>query len=152
TSRNLIVTMLLGGLWHGASWTFVAWGLYHGLLLLATRHAERILPIWPTALRRVATFVLVVIGWVLFRSDNFSMASGLFAAMFSLKPGVPLEAGMSLTVLLLIAGSLAHFGPNTFELRHQWRPVPALALGALMLASMVAIYGGPQSPFLYFQF
>lgn len=147
-----MITMLLGGLWHGASWTFVAWGLYHGMLLLATRHGRRILLLWPAALRQVTTFVLVVIGWVLFRSDSFSMASGLLTAMFSWKPDGHLDARTSLTALLFVAGSLAHFGPNTFELRHEWHPVQALALGVLLLTCIVVIYGGQQSPFLYFQF
>jgi hypothetical protein len=94
----------------------------------------------------------VIIGWVLFRSDNFSMASGLLAAMFSGKSGIHLDTWRSLAGFVLIAGALAHFGPNTFELRHRWRPVPAFAFGVLLLAYIGFIYGGPKSPFLYFQF
>jgi alginate O-acetyltransferase complex protein AlgI len=152
TCRNLMITMLLGGLWHGANWTFVAWGAYHGLLLVATRYIGAMMTFCPTILRKFATFVLVIIGWVLFRSASFSMAAGLLTSMFSWKPGIHLYAWSSLAVLLLIAASLAHFGPNTFELRHQWRRVPAFALGVLLLASIMFIYGGQQSPFLYFQF
>lgn len=152
TCRNLMIAMLLGGLWHGANWTFVAWGAYHGLLLIATRYSEAVLKSWPGALQRVITFLLVVIGWVLFRADNFSMASGLLGAMFSWKPGIQLGTAGSLAGLLFLAGGLAHFGPNTFELRHRWTPVQAWALGALLLTCMVLIYGGQQSPFLYFQF
>jgi alginate O-acetyltransferase complex protein AlgI len=152
TVRNVMLTMLLGGLWHGANWTFVVWGAYHGLLLVSTRYSQSILARWPAPLRRSITFVLVVIGWVLFRSNNFSMASGLLAAMFSWKPGVYLDTELSLASLLIIAGAFAHFGPNTFEIRHQWRPVPAYAFGAMLLACIVFIYGGQQSPFLYFQF
>jgi alginate O-acetyltransferase complex protein AlgI len=107
---------------------------------------------WHTGLRKVTTFVLVIIGWVLFRSTNFSMASGLLTAMFSWKPGIHLNTGKSLVGLLLVAAALAHFGPNTFELRHQWSPVQSFALGALLLACIVFIYAGQQSPFLYFQF
>jgi alginate O-acetyltransferase complex protein AlgI len=152
TCRNLMITMLLGGLWHGANWTFVAWGAYHGMLLVATRYSEAFLTSWPVALRKSTTFLLVVIGWVLFRSANFSMASGLLTAMFKWRPGLHLDTGKSLVGLLLIAGGLAHFWPNTFELRHRWSPVQAIALGVLLLACIVFIYGGQESPFLYFQF
>jgi alginate O-acetyltransferase complex protein AlgI len=152
TCRNLMITMLLGGLWHGANWTFVAWGAYHGLLLVVTRYSEAILNLWPVALRKLTTFVLVIIGWVLFRSANFSMASGLLTAMFSWRPGIHLDTGKALVGLLVIAGALAHCGPNTFELRHRWSPVQAFALGAVLVACIGFIYGGQQSPFLYFQF
>ena len=152
TCRNLMITMLLGGLWHGANWTFVAWGAYYGLLLVTTRYSEAFLNLWPVALRKFTTFVLVIIGWVLFRSANFSMASGLFTTMFSWRSGLHLDAAKSLVGLLLIAGALAHFGPNTFELRHRWSPAQACALGVLLLVCIVFIYGGLQSPFLYFQF
>jgi len=152
TSVNLMITMLLGGLWHGANWTFVVWGAYHGLLLVATRFSKDMLDRWPIALRKTGTFLLVVIGWVIFRSTDFSMASGLLKTMFSWKPGIRIDSWQSLAALLLIAGGVAHFGPNTFEIRHQWRPVPVLALGVLFLICIVFIYGGQQSPFLYFQF
>jgi hypothetical protein len=55
-------------------------------------------------------------------------------------------------VLLLFAAALAHWGPNTFEIEHKWSLAPALAMGALFAGCMVVIYGGQQSPFLYFQF
>src|SRR5262245_19119751 len=78
TYRNLILTMLLGGLWHGASWTFVAWGLYHGVLLALHRVCPR--PRWTghVLLRPFAvagTFLLVCVGWVFFRAQNFADAA-----------------------------------------------------------------------------
>jgi alginate O-acetyltransferase complex protein AlgI len=152
TCHNLMITMLLGGLWHGANWTFVAWGAYHGLLLIISKYSQSALAVWPTYLRKLTTFAMVVIGWVLFRSANFSMASGLLRAMFSWKLGVHLNTEISLVGLLFLAGSLAHFGPNTFELRCRWSTRQAVALGLLLMACVVFIYGGKQSPFLYFQF
>ncbi len=152
TIQNLMITMLLGGLWHGAHWTFVVWGAYHGLLLVVTRYSRPMLNLWPTAVRKVITFLLVVVGWVLFRSDGFSMAFAWLVSMFSWRPGLHMVAWETLAVLLLISGAIAHFGPNTFELRHQWRPLPAWGLGVLLLVCMIFIYGGQQSPFLYFQF
>jgi alginate O-acetyltransferase complex protein AlgI len=152
TCQNLMITMLLGGLWHGAKWTFVVWGAYHGLLLVATRYAERILTSWPSIVRKATTFVFVVIGWTLFRSDDFSMASGLLKAMFSWKGGIHMDTWKTLAVFLVLAAALAHFAPNTFELRHRWRPMPAIGLAVLFLACIVFIYGGQPLPFLYFQF
>ncbi|HEU5478832.1 MAG TPA: MBOAT family O-acyltransferase, partial [Candidatus Tumulicola sp.] len=83
TIRNLMLTMLLGGLWHGAQWTFVAWGAYHGVLL----SIERILgigrpedrPSGPRYVARVAvTFVVVSLGWVLFRAPGFGAAAEVY--------------------------------------------------------------------------
>lgn len=152
TCRNLMITMLLGGLWHGANWTFVIWGGYHGLLLVATRYSQpwiggRLVP-----LRRLATFLLVVVGWVLFRADTIEMAASLLTSMFVWKAGVTIATWQTLTGFVLGAAALAHWGPNTFELRHQWRPAMAVGLTVLMLACIILIQGGQQSPFLYFQF
>jgi alginate O-acetyltransferase complex protein AlgI len=152
TCRNVMITMLLGGLWHGANWTFVAWGAYHGVLLVANRYLAPVLDLCHTAVRRTATFLLVVIGWVLFRAQSFSMASGLLAAMFSWKRGLHVSTAPTLCSLLVLAGALAHFGPTTFEMKHVWRPFPAVCLGLLFLVCLVFIYGTHQSPFLYFQF
>ena len=152
THRNLFLTMLLGGLWHGANWTFVGWGAYHGLLLSATRVYGKRLEIWPKWLRTGLTFLLVVIGWVLFRSDNFGMALSMLRRMFGWHAGsVPTGWPVLVGVLMLAAG-LAHFGRNTFELAHRWNGAIVLGIVLLFMACLVVIYGGRQSPFLYFQF
>jgi alginate O-acetyltransferase complex protein AlgI len=152
TYRNLMITMLLGGLWHGANWTFVAWGGYHGALLCATRVFRQQLEAWPNLLRRVVTFLLVVLGWVLFRATSFGMAAGMLHTMFSLTPGPALSGGLLLVILLCVAAPLAHLGPNTFELRHRWATVPSLAYATAFALCLCLIYAAPQSPFLYFQF
>ncbi|MFN0164991.1 MAG: MBOAT family O-acyltransferase [Bryobacteraceae bacterium] len=150
--RNLMVTMILGGLWHGAAWTFVFWGAYHGALLVAGKVYGNYWERLPETGRRIGTFLLVVIGWVFFRSESFAMATTLLHAMFVWQPGVLLTGAPLLTGLLLLAAVLAHAGRNSFEIRHEWTPVPALGLAALFAFSIVAIYGEHQSPFLYFQF
>ena len=71
TYRNMMLTMLIGGLWHGANWTFVAWGGYHGLLLVAYRMAPRIWDALPHVVAQLVMFVLVLIGWVFFRAPDF---------------------------------------------------------------------------------
>src|SRR6202035_919522 len=77
TYRNLMLTMLLGGLWHGASWNFVIWGGYHGALLsiermMGRREFEKKPPLWLYPLRALITFGLVCIGWIFFRAATFA--------------------------------------------------------------------------------
>ena len=152
TCRNLMITMLLGGLWHGANWTFVAWGAFHGLLLIASRYGSRGVVWMPEWLRRAVTFVLVVVGWVLFRSTSFVMAVGWLKKMFVWETATNFKGTGILVLLILIAGGLAHFCPNSFELSHRWSWVSALALAALFAACIIVIYGSNPTPFLYFQF
>jgi alginate O-acetyltransferase complex protein AlgI len=147
-----MVTMLLGGLWHGANWTFVGWGLYHGCLLVGYRTAGHYWDRLPALARQAGTFVLVLLGWVLFRADNFEMAWILLTKMFTVQGGLSLAGAGTLVGFLAVAGGWAHFGPNAFQLRHEWRPVPAAAIASLFLLCLLAIYGGEPSPFLYFQF
>lgn len=96
---NLMIVMLIGGLWHGASWTFVLWGGLHGAYLMINHAWLRIAGGLPVAITRVAgwgawpmTFLAVTIAWVLFRAETFSGALALYAAMFGFDGlSVPLE-------------------------------------------------------------
>src|SRR6267378_56215 len=113
TCRNLTITMLLGGLWHGANWTFVVWGAFHGLLLIASRYGSGGIVWMPEWLRRAVTFVLVVVGWVLFGSTGFVMAVGGWKKMFVWETATNFKGAGILVLLILIAGGLAHFCPNS---------------------------------------
>ncbi|HEY9788311.1 MAG TPA: MBOAT family protein [Candidatus Obscuribacterales bacterium] len=96
TFANLMITMLLGGLWHGASWTFVIWGAFHGLGLAVNRRWEQSIE-RSARLKRIAaslplrcaayglTFLTVVLGWVIFRAKDLPEATGVYSAMFSLR-------------------------------------------------------------------
>jgi alginate O-acetyltransferase complex protein AlgI len=151
-NRNLMITMLLGGLWHGANWTFVLWGAYHGLLLVGHRVAAGPwgrLPVW---LRRAATFLLVVVGWVFFRSDGVSMLKALLGGMFIWHGGESLVGSTILLLLVILATMVTQFAPNTFELRHEWPAPTTVGIAVLFVASLFVIYGTKASPFLYFQF
>src|SRR2546423_11404558 len=150
--RNLLITMLLGGLWHGAAWTFVIWGGYHGVLLALNRSVGKYWSAMPLVAKRLGTFLLVVIGWVLFRSDDFRMAATWLSSMFVPHPGALFVGAGSLVMMILLSAVIAHFGPNTFEMKHDWRPAMAGALGVLFLFCLIVITSGRQSPFLYFQF
>ena len=151
--RNLALTMLIGGLWHGAAWTFVLWGAYHGALLIAYQANARRWDAMPAVARRTLMLVLVLVGWVLFRSTDMSMALGVARALFVPTTGV-LPAGSALVVpLLAIATGWAIWGPNAFELDERpitWRG--RLALAVAYGAAIAIIAGDRSSPFLYFQF
>jgi alginate O-acetyltransferase complex protein AlgI len=152
TYQNLMITMLLGGLWHGAAWTFVVWGAYHGLLLAAYRRWGSWWDPLPLSFRRLGMFFLAVVGWVFFRAASFGMAATLLRKMFSPMGGalVP-QAGLA-SVALLIAIWWSMIGPNAFEMRHDYRWGGRLVLATGLAASLAIVVGLRSSPFLYFQF
>ena len=150
--RNLVVTMLVGGLWHGASWTFVLWGGYHGVLLSGTLLLRNRLGRIPRAVKVPVTFLLVTLGWVLFRSSDLPMAgrwcaSLLGGAFRASGPELPALAGA-----VLVAGLLAHLGPTSSDLPESPRPALVLGLAATLVLSVTVVLSGRPSPFLYFQF
>ena len=152
TYRNLMATMLIGGLWHGANWTFVVWGAYHGALLAAHRKAGKRWDGLPAPVRQAGMFLAAVVGWVFFRATDFSMARRLLTTMFSPTGGATVpEVGLVL-LLLSVAAWWSMRGPNAFDIDHEkgrrWRVALAASLGA----SLALIAGGRESPFLYFQF
>src|SRR5258708_32517588 len=113
--RNMMITMLLGGLWDGVSWTFVFWGGYHGVLLCIYRaYGER----WdklPGSIQRLGTFFLVVVGWVFFRSDSFGMAGSLRFLIFFLQPPTFLSVIFFLGVSVACYHSEWRFAHHTVE-------------------------------------
>jgi alginate O-acetyltransferase complex protein AlgI len=152
TYRNVMLTMLLGGLWHGAGWTFVLWGGYHGMLLGLYRRFSGAWDRLPAFVQRSAMFLLVVIGWVFFRAASFTDAVTMLRTMFSVETGaLPIGAAV-LCAMLILAAAIAHWGPNSFQLSHRWKPAAAIAMAALLVLALVRIYGAANSPFLYFQF
>jgi alginate O-acetyltransferase complex protein AlgI len=152
TRANLLVTMLLGGLWHGANWTFVAWGGFHGLLLIAYRDGRSWWDRFPVVLQRLITFLLVVFGWVLFRSATFEDAAAICSRMIIPAAGIHV-ATPALLVLLVVAGALTHFGPTAEMVvaagLRGWR---VILLAAIFLVAVLRVVGASGSPFLYFQF
>ncbi len=154
TYRNLMITMLLGGLWHGANWTFVVWGGYHGVLLSAYRRWSGTWDRLPVLARQLAMFGAAVVGWVFFRSTDFEMAGVLLGKMFVYSRGDPAATGLPMILFLVFAGWWAMAGPNAIDLHRRWPPRPrrALALAAAFGACLAIMLGNGSSPFLYFQF
>ena len=150
---NLMTTMILGGLWHGANWTFAAWGTWHGLMLvLHQANAER----WerlPVVWQRNVTFLLMTLGWVFFRAETFGQAAHWFAALAGLGAGggawTPDVAALSGLVVLGIL--ITRLAPNSLELPLE--QLPALRQAGLAAATAMAlVLMNYSSKFLYFQF
>jgi alginate O-acetyltransferase complex protein AlgI len=152
TYRNLLITMLLGGLWHGAGWTFVVWGAYHGCLLIGYRMTQGWWDARSEVLQRVMTFLLVVVGWVFFRSESFGMAAQLLRKMVAWQPGTNVPAVSLALFAILVASVWSMGGKNPFEFKYTWNVKQTALLAAGAGAALALILGNRVSPFLYFQF
>jgi alginate O-acetyltransferase complex protein AlgI len=152
----LTITMFLGGMWHGVSWTFAAWGLYHGLLL-QIHHSLKNVPWIPRneVWARIGTFILVTIGWVFFRPPNFGVTAAFFSKMFNV-PGLfqPITIHPGFLILIAIALAWAMLAPNAVELVHvkQVEPKKSWAIILGVLAAICILLLSQTGPFLYFQF
>ncbi|MDQ0505741.1 MBOAT family O-acyltransferase [Xanthobacter agilis] len=161
TSANLILTMGLGGLWHGASWTFLAWGLWHGLGLMAGRvWTARGLPAIGPLLGHGLTLVFVMAGWALFRAQSWGEAATIFTGLAGAN-GVALSPAMGAAVrpveiLALAVGIGFVYLPKVLRIDPA-APEPGHALRAwlalpLFLFAVLVLQGRTVVPFLYFQF
>jgi D-alanyl-lipoteichoic acid acyltransferase DltB (MBOAT superfamily) len=164
TYRNLMLTMVLGGLWHGASWTFVAWGFYHGALLCVFRAlgvSEEIAGGAPRAralraLRVVGMFHLVCAGWLLFRAGSFggalAMATSIATDFRPSPTSLTALAFVAFHVLPLILLEWVTDGEDHVERLGRW-PWPVEGLVYASLAAMLVLLRAPEShEFIYFQF
>lgn len=166
TSRNLMVTMLLGGLWHGAAWTYVVWGLYHGALLVAFRVFRRLsavsaaprCPVGSTqwVMSVVVMFHLTCLGWLLFRATSLTQAGAMFASLtgpWTLAPR-DLENVWQLVVLCgpLVLVQLAQEAAGNLNLIGSLSILPrSVAYAAIVIAVLtLGHFGGRE--FIYFQF
>jgi D-alanyl-lipoteichoic acid acyltransferase DltB (MBOAT superfamily) len=157
TYRNLMLTMLLGGLWHGAAWTFVIWGGIHGAALSAERWARRR---WqrfrmPAFAAWFITFHVVCLAWIFFRSPDLSTAFAMLGGLFSGGPA-PLVT-FSVVFFTVASIALQAVPGRTWERAEAWlvaRPVAAqgIALGLLIVTADAAVGQEGVAPFIYFQF
>jgi D-alanyl-lipoteichoic acid acyltransferase DltB (MBOAT superfamily) len=161
TYRNLMITMVLGGLWHGASWTFVAWGALHGIFLCVHRafgrpsHEDLRLASPRGLVAVTGTFALVCFAWVFFRAASLDNAFEVLGGIFTLRAGPLPAADVVLVVLLgLVTLGIDLFRrreaqPATFPIRH---PIGAGLLGGVAVVALVVASGSQAVPFIYFQF
>jgi D-alanyl-lipoteichoic acid acyltransferase DltB (MBOAT superfamily) len=156
-----MLTMLIGGLWHGAAWTFVIWGGMHGLFLAAERFArERLLPTnWqaPALLRfgyGLVTLLLVTLTWIWFRASDAATAWQAFAHLLPTGNGPALDSGQMFAVVGFALVTAAHWVMRDRDLMTWQQRVPAPVIGialGLMLA-MIVLSPGDNHAFIYFQF
>jgi len=168
TYRNLMLTMVIGGLWHGAAWTFVVWGAIHGTVICTehwrrTRRETRGLPDPPdTRARRVGarliTFTIVCFAWIFFRSESLASAEQMLGRL--LDPGYWLDPAPLVTVgvlLAIAAGILEQYVPREIwgRLMARFSNLAPVAQGLMLGTSLLVINAmGPRgvAPFIYFRF
>ena len=161
TYVNLLLVMLLGGLWHGAAWNFLAWGAFHAffLALERTRGKEASTRRLPEPLRVAWTFLLVTLSWVLFRAANLGEATDYFAAMLGFGEPAP-QAAMVGDLLvrpyylltLLAAAAVTWLAPQAWDFtRRLTAPKAALCL-LYLVAALVMMESQGFNPFIYFIF
>lgn len=133
---NLMLTMIIGGIWHGAGWTFVIWGLLHGFYLvinhlwlqLKTQYSQffSAKKFIGNSFAQISTFLAVMIAWIFFRAEDFTTSNHIIIALFqnvSLSSTLfHFEQLQHLFVLLLITGLIVFLGPNTQQLLYKYNP------------------------------
>jgi alginate O-acetyltransferase complex protein AlgI len=166
---NLVIVFMLCGLWHGASWSFVLWGAWHGLFLVAERAGlERVLT-RIGALRHVYALAAIAGGWVLFRCDTLSHAAGYYRALLGFAAGDPMLHPVSQLLNGLVACTLlvAVFGSTPLaRMLGEWRHRSGAArasgvmiltldttwLAVVFIAAAAFLASGTYNPFIYFRF
>jgi D-alanyl-lipoteichoic acid acyltransferase DltB (MBOAT superfamily) len=162
--RNLMLTMIIGGLWHGAAWTFVIWGTYQGILLVGHRllrpWLDRVRPAdtvdracWK-AVRIVATFHMVCFGWLIFRAKTVAQLSGMLGAIVH-RPAIPASSYLlpvALTVLPLLAYQVAQYVSKDLDViaKTPWYVRSVFYTACFYAIVLGGEFGGGQ--FIYFQF
>lgn len=170
TYVNLIVVMMLGGLWHGANWTFALWGLWHGSWLAMERYfrwekvASQKWFAWPQ------TLLIVLLGWVMFRAVNIGNAADIYAGMlglngFGIRPEFAWQISHEALVMTVIAGfgaafeakvqnfTIGQIEPNVDgTLSVAQNPAATLAMTLVTVLTLMKLAEQSHSPFLYFQF
>lgn len=160
---NALAVFAVSGIWHGAAWTFLTWGLYHGVLVALERRAEPALARVPPAVRALGTFIVVVVGWVFFRAATLGRAFWMIATMFGLRRGT-IEAGsvdaqlfprfgtlvLALALAFVVARMLFRYSPLGRPGRDR-RLHPALS-AALFALACIHMANMQYAPLIYFKF
>jgi len=164
TLLNLSIVFFVTGLWHGASWHFVAWGIFHGTFIVLERSG------WGTLLERawrpfqhIYTLMVVVVAWVFFRADNLSHAISYLDRMFSWQSGDPVLSSYlayfhldALDVSAATIGIIASMPLNDFVRRFAQQrlmiPMRSLCILLLFVLSIIFLIAGNHNPFIYFRF
>ena len=153
---NLLVVWTLTGFWHGANWTFMAWGLYFGILLiLEKKFLSRLIERLPMILRHVYALFFIIIGWVFFRSDSMNLAMQYIGRMFS--SNVPVNGFVTEYLIrfwpyLLFGVVLSAPVFQRLTNTRAWRVLEIPILGILGLLCVMSLLASSYNPFIYFRF
>lgn len=162
--RNLLIVWFLTGLWHGAAWNFVAWGLYYGVILIIEKYLlSPVLDRLPDVVRHIYSIVLVVIGWALFFSSSFGQAADYIRVMFGAgahgfadRESMYLLTSNLILWLILIFGStpLVHFRYEHMLRSKKWNTtiINSVVYAALFIVCIAYLVTETYNPFLYFRF
>ena len=171
--RNTLIIFLVSGLWHGANWTYLAWGTYHAILFMpliltgrnrhyrATVADGRWLPSFREAAQMLGTFLLVAVGWVIFRAEDLAQAWSMLAVLadwHTLSPSLlpfdmqKLTETMLLCLLMLSVEWWTRQRSHALEVLNPRRLRPLRLAGYYMLLLLLLQYGGREQAFIYFQF
>lgn len=158
---NLFLVMFASGVWHGANWTFICWGLYHAFFMIAERANNKNALYYkaPRVVQILLTQVIVLFGWVLFRADNIGEAWRMWKAMLGLMPVSAFDAVLAAEIFtpttitfMVIAAFCSFWRFRSFDWCDQVSLKKAfVALGLFVLATL-ALFTQSYNPFLYFQF
>ena len=163
TLRNLAIVWALTGIWHGAAWNFVFWGIYYGIILIVEKFVlKSILHKIPNVLKIPGTILLVVIGWVFFFSPSLGSAFTWLARMFGIGAAGFLDAtakyylsGSLLTLIISAVSAYplgARLGSNVYRSGKNAVTVSVLWFTLLLLLCIAGMLSSTYSSFLYFQF
>ncbi len=154
TARNLMITMVLGGLWHGAAWGFILWGTLHGTCLVI-EHQLRGRVRAPAWVRWLIVFNVVVFGWILFRAESLELAVTYVSRLFEPGPATLFTPAVVAAVAVVIGFQLLPPDPmERLRIRLAALPAPSLGLGLALVVALVGATVPSQGvpPFIYFQF
>lgn len=164
TYRNLFIVFFLSGLWHGASWNFVLWGIYHGFFLIFERLTGLSKSDQYKLIRIPATFLIVMLGWVVFRADDIPGALNYYRALFAFDGLPPVQLYNAKLITILAVATFFSFitltsfgrkwGTDFFESPYQGRKLPMYFIAAVILLtlSVSSLATGAFNPFIYFRF
>ncbi len=165
TKVNLLLTFLLGGIWHGAGWTFVLWGLFHGAYLSLERVVRRMFglpekpsentPWWLAVLGRIWILHVVAFSWVLFRSANMETVQEILGGIFQWRGEIVLLSGQACVILLTAYGIQFADGERLRWVWSRLNRMPWYVLAVLVALGLSCVLGLAPSgvmPFIYFDF
>ena len=153
TYCNLVITFFISGLWHGASWLFVLWGMLHGAGLVIHRiWCKHLNCSMPKFLGRAITFIFVLIAWVPFRATNWSQAKGLYKGMFMPEKWNVPKFDLDNTLLFIAGFIIVFFFPSISKVTQKFKPTVVNFIIAATLITISMFFFVKYSPFIYFNF